>query len=55
MFKLEKMAMKWQDQLIDKELDHDLKFVTTRKWSKRKDLLKTLLKFLTIEKEKFYT
>ena len=35
----------WQDWLVDKEMDHDLKFAQMEEMEQRKDLLKTLLKF----------
>ena len=41
----------WQDWLIDKELDHDLKFAHNEEMEQRKDLLKNSLKVLN-EREK---
>jgi RNA polymerase sigma-32 factor len=36
----------WQDWLVDKELDHDLKFAHQEEMSQRKDLLKDAIKIL---------
>jgi RNA polymerase sigma-32 factor len=36
----------WQDWLVDKELDHDLKFAHQEEMSQRKDLLKDSIKIL---------
>ena len=36
----------WQDWLVDKELDHDLKFSHQEEMENRKDLLKNSLKIL---------
>ncbi len=36
----------WQDWLIDKELDHDLKFANQEEMEQRKDLLKNSIKIL---------
>ena len=41
----------WQDWLIDKELDHDLKFAHKEEMEQRKDLLKNSIKVLN-EREK---
>ena len=41
----------WQDWLVDKELDHDLKFAHQEEMRKRKDLLKDSIKILN-EREK---
>ena len=41
----------WQDWLVDKELDHDLKFAHQEEMEQRKDLLKNSLKVLN-EREK---
>ena len=41
----------WQDWLVDKELDHDLKFAHQEEMKQRKDLLKDSLKVLN-EREK---
>ena len=35
----------WQDWLVDKELDHDLKFAHQEEMEQRKDLLKNSIKF----------
>ena len=36
----------WQDWLVDKELDHDLKFAHQEEMEQRKDLLKDSIKVL---------
>ena len=36
----------WQDWLVDKELDHDLKFAQHEEMEQRKDLLKDSIKVL---------
>ena len=36
----------WQDWLVDKELDHDLKFAYQEEMEQRKDLLKNSIKVL---------
>ena len=36
----------WQDWLVDKELDHDLKFAQHEEMEQRKDLLKDSIKIL---------
>ena len=36
----------WQDWLVDKELDHDLKFAHQEEMKQRKDLLKDSIKIL---------
>ena len=41
----------WQDWLVDKELDHDLKFAHQEEMENRKDLLKESIKVLN-EREK---
>ena len=41
----------WQDWLVDKELDHDLKFAHKEEMEQRKDLLKNSMKVLN-EREK---
>ena len=41
----------WQDWLVDKELDHDLKFAQQEEMEQRKDLLKNSIKVLN-EREK---
>ncbi len=41
----------WQDWLVDKELDHDLKFAHHEEMEQRKDLLKDSIKILN-EREK---
>ena len=41
----------WQDWLVDKELDHDLKFAQHEEMEQRKDLLKDSIKILN-EREK---
>ena len=41
----------WQDWLVDKELDHDLKFAHQEEMEQRKDLLKNSIKVLN-EREK---
>jgi len=41
----------WQDWLVDKELDHDLKFAHQEEMEQRKDLLKDSIKVLN-EREK---
>ena len=41
----------WQDWLVDKELDHDLKFAQHEEMEQRKDLLKDSIKVLN-EREK---
>ena len=41
----------WQDWLVDKELDHDLKFAYQEEMEQRKDLLKNSIKILN-EREK---
>jgi RNA polymerase sigma-32 factor len=41
----------WQDWLVDKELDHDLKFAHQEEMEQRKDLLKNSIKILN-EREK---
>ena len=46
----------WQDWLVDKELDHDLKFAHQEEMEQRKDLLKTSIKILNDrEKEILYS
>ena len=46
----------WQDWLVDKELDHDLKFAHQEEMSQRKDLLKQSIKVLNDrEKEILYS
>jgi len=46
----------WQDWLIDKELDHDLKFAHKEEMKQRKDLLKDSIKILNDrEKEILYS
>ena len=46
----------WQDWLVDKELDHDLKFAQQEEMEQRKDLLKDSLKILNQrEKEILYS
>ena len=46
----------WQDWLVDKELDHDLKFAQQEEMEQRKDLLKNSLKILNQrEKEILYS
>ena len=46
----------WQDWLVDKELDHDLKFAHQEEMKQRKDLLKDSLKVLNNrEKEILYS
>ena len=45
----------WQDWLVDKELDHDLKFAHQEEMEQRKDLLKDSIKILNDrEKEILY-
>ena len=45
----------WQDWLVDKELDHDLKFAHQEEMEQRKDLLKDSIQVLNIrEKEILY-
>ena len=45
----------WQDWLVDKELDHDLKFAQQEEMKQRKDLLKDSIKVLNDrEKEILY-
>ena len=39
-------ADEWQDWLVDKELDHDLKFAHQEEMEQRKDLLKNSIKVL---------
>ena len=46
MLKLGKMVMNGQDWLVDKELDHDLKFAHHEEMEQRKDLLKDSIKIL---------
>ena len=41
----------WQDWLVDKEMDHDLKFAQQEEMEQRKDLLKNSIKVLN-EREK---
>ena len=46
----------WQDWLVDKELDHDLKFAQQEEMKQRKDLLKDSIKVLNDrEKEILYS
>ena len=46
----------WQDWLVDKELDHDLKFAQSQEMEQRKDLLKDSIKVLNDrEKEILYS
>ena len=46
----------WQDWLVDKELDHDLRFAQHEEMEQRKDLLKDSIKVLNIrEKEILYS
>ncbi len=46
----------WQDWLVDKELDHDLKFAHNEEMEQRKDLLKNSIKVLNQrEKEILYS
>ena len=46
----------WQDWLVDKELDHDLKFAYQEEMEQRKDLLKNSIKVLNQrEKEILYS
>jgi RNA polymerase sigma-32 factor len=46
----------WQDWLVDKELDHDLKFAHQEEMEQRKDLLKNSIKILNQrEKEILYS
>ena len=46
----------WQDWLVDKELDHDLKFAQQEEMEQRKDLLKNSIKILNQrEKEIIYS
>ena len=46
----------WQDWLVDKELDHDLKFAHQEEMEQRKDLLKNSIKILNDrEKEILYS
>ena len=46
----------WQDWLVDKELDHDLKFAHNEEMEQRKDLLKDSIKILNDrEKEILYS
>ena len=46
----------WQDWLVDKELDHDLKFAHQEEMKQRKDLLKNSIKILNDrEKEILYS
>ena len=46
----------WQDWLVDKELDHDLKFAQQEEMAQRKDLLKDSIKILNQrEKEILYS
>ena len=46
----------WQDWLVDKELDHDLKFAQNEELKQRKDLLKDSIKILNLrEKEILYS
>ena len=46
----------WQDWLVDKELDHDLKFAQNEEIKQRKDLLKDSIKILNLrEKEILYS
>ena len=46
----------WQDWLVDKELDHDLKFAQSQEMEQRKDLLKDSIKILNDrEKEILYS
>ena len=46
----------WQDWLVDKELDHDLKFAHNEEMNQRKDLLKDSIKVLNDrEKEILYS
>ena len=44
----------WQDWLVDKELDHDLKFAHQEEMEYRKDLLKNSIKVLNQRKKKFF-
>ena len=44
----------WQDWLIDKELDHDLKFAHKEEMEQRKNLLKDSIKILNDREKKFY-
>ena len=41
----------WQDWLVDKELDHDLKFAHQEEMENRKDLLKESIKVLNEERK----
>ena len=43
----------WQDWLVDKELDHDLKFAHQEEMEQRKDLLKDSIKVLNDRKRNF--
>ena len=46
----------WQDWIIDKEMDHDLKFAQNEEMEQRKDLLKDSIKILNDrEKEILYS
>ena len=46
----------WQDWLVDKELDHDLKFAQNEELKQRKDLLRDSIKILNLrEKEILYS
>ena len=46
----------WQDWLVDKELDHDLKFAHQEEMEQRKDLLQDSIKILNDrEKEILYS
>ena len=46
----------WQDWLVDKELDHDLRFAQHEEMEQRKDLLKDSIKVLNSrEKEILYS
>ena len=45
----------WQDWLVDKELDHDLKFAHQEEMEQRKDLLKNSIKVLNDREKEIIT
>ena len=44
----------WQDWVVDKEMDQELKFAQKEEMEQRKDLLKDSIKILNQEKKKYY-
>ena len=44
----------WQDWLVDKQLDHDLKFAHQEEMEQRKDLLKESIKILNDREKEYY-